>query len=53
MNKLLVGAMAFATGVIVEHKYNFVKCLISACGNGEEAVPEEELEEEFDPAPSE
>lgn len=53
MNKLFLGALAFATGVFVENKYNVVKCIISACGNGEEAVPEEELEEEFEPAPSE
>lgn len=54
MNKLFVGALAFATGVIVENKYNVVKCLIKSCGKDESKdVPEDVLEEEFEPAPSE
>lgn len=54
MNKLFVGALAFATGVIVENKYNVVKCLIKACGKDESKDdPKDVLEEEFEPAPSE
>ena len=54
MNKLFLGALAFATGVFVENKYNVVKCIISANDkDGSKDVPKELLEEEFEPAPSE
>lgn len=53
MNKLFLGALAFATGVLVENKYNVVKCIISACDkDNSKDDPEELLEEEYEPTPS-
>lgn len=57
MNKLFVGAMVFASGVIVEKKFNVVERLMTACCriDGKEIAPDaaDEYEEEFEPAPSE
>lgn len=57
MNKVLLGALAFASGVIVEKKLNVVERLMTACCriDGKEIAPDaaDEYEEEFEPAPSE
>lgn len=57
MNKVLLGALAFASGVIVEKKFNVVERLMTACCriDGKEIAPDaaDEYEEEFEPAPSE
>lgn len=57
MNKVLLGALAFASGVIVEKKFNIVERVMTACCriDGKEIAPDaaDEYEEEFEPAPSE
>lgn len=57
MNKLFLSAMAFASGVIVEKKFNVVERLMTACCriDGKEIAQDaaDEYEEEFEPAPSE
>lgn len=57
MNKVLLGALAFASGVIVEKKFNIVERVMTACCriDGEEIAPDaaDEYEEEYEPAPSE
>lgn len=57
MNKVLLGALAFASGVIVEKKFNVVERLMTACCriDGKEIAPDaaDEYEEEYEPAPSE
>lgn len=57
MNKVLLGALAFASGVIVEKKFNIVERVMTACCriDGKEIAPDaaDEYEEEYEPAPSE
>ena len=57
MNKVLLGALAFASGVIVEKKFNIVERVMTACCriDGKEIAQDaaDEYEKEFEPAPSE
>lgn len=48
MKKLILGALAFATGVIVEKKFNVADRVLTACGkhNNNEIAEDEEVEAE-------
>lgn len=50
MKKLILGALAFATGVIVEKKFNIADRMLTACGKNDNNEIANDVEDEAEVA---
>lgn len=48
MNRLILGALAFATGVVVEKKFNVVERIMTTCGRIDDKEIAPEAEDEYE-----